>query len=144
MAAGTDVVRLAALRRDPLDVAEVLAALDHPAAGGVDLFVGRVRDHDGGRDVATLSYSAHPTATDRLAEVCAEVAAEFDLHALAAVHRVGDLTVGDLAVVVGTAAAHRDACFAATRALIDRLKERVPIWKDQGFVDGAREWVGTP
>ncbi len=139
-----DVVRLVALRETPLQVAEVLGALDHPAAGGLDLFVGRVRDHDGGRGVSALSYSAHPSAVQRLEEVCAEVAAEFDLHALAAVHRVGPLAVGDLAVVVGTAASHRDACFAATRALIDRLKERVPIWKDQHFTDGDREWVGTP
>jgi molybdopterin synthase catalytic subunit len=139
-----NVVRLLDVREAALDVAEVSAAVADPAAGGVNLFVGAVRDHDGGGRVVRLEYTAHPTALDQLAAVAAEVVAEFDVVALAAVHRVGVLEIGDLAVVSAVSAAHRDEAFAASRALIDRLKERVPIWKHQLFEDGTEEWVGTP
>lgn len=133
-----------AVRDTPLDVAEVLAALDDDASGGLTLFVGRVRDHDGGKGVTGLDYSAHPSALDRLREVCDRVAEEYDVHGVAAVHRVGTLAIGDLAVVVATAAAHRDEAFRASRALIDTLKAEVPIWKHQAFGDGTEEWVGAP
>jgi molybdopterin synthase catalytic subunit len=106
--------------------------------------VGRVRDHDNGSGVSDLAYSAHPTALDRLQQVCDAVAAEHDVTALAAVHRVGDLAVGDLAVVVATTAVHRGESFLASKALIDTLKAEVPIWKHQRFSDGTEEWVGAP
>ncbi|WP_277500003.1 MULTISPECIES: molybdenum cofactor biosynthesis protein MoaE [unclassified Nocardioides] len=143
-AAPAAVVRLVGLREQALDLAEVVAALDHPASGAIDLFVGRVRDHDGGRGVTGLGYVAHPGAQAALEAVCAEVAADFDVQAVAVLHRVGDLAIGDAAVVLGTAAAHRGTAFDASRALIDRLKERVPIWKHQLFADGDDSWVGTP
>lgn len=138
-----DVVRLLGIRETALDTAEVLAAVQDAAAGGLNLFVGTVRNHDHGHPVERLEYSAHPTALDKLAEVAAEVAAEFDAVAIAAVHRIGVLEIGDLAVVTAVSAAHRDQAFAASRALIDRLKERVPIWKHQVFSDGTDEWVGS-
>lgn len=125
-------------------MAEVLAALEEAGSGGLTLFVGRVRDHDGGRGVVALDYSAHPSALDRMREVCSRVAEEYAVHAVAAVHRTGPLAVGDLAVVVATAAAHRDVAFEASRALIDTLKAEVPIWKHQRFEGGTEEWVGTP
>ncbi|MDF1602195.1 molybdenum cofactor biosynthesis protein MoaE [Nocardioides sp. YIM 152315] len=137
-------IRLAELRDTPLDVAEVVAALDDDASGGLTLFVGRVRDHDQGKGVVGLDYSAHPTATERLRDVCQRVAAEHDVHGVAAVHRVGSLDIGDIAVVVATTASHRGDAFAASRALIDTLKAEVPIWKHQRFGDGTEEWVGTP
>lgn len=138
------VVRLVDLRETPLDVAEVLDALDDDSAGGLVLFVGRVRDHDGGRGVLGLDYSAHPTALDRLREVCDRVAERHDVQGLAAVHRVGSLAIGDVAVVVATTSSHRGDAFAASRDLIDTLKAEVPIWKHQRFGDGSEEWVGTP
>jgi molybdopterin synthase catalytic subunit len=137
-------VRLVALREEPLDVAEVSAAVSDAAAGGIAVFVGAVRDHDHGHDVTGLEYSAHPTALARLEEVAAEVAADFEAVAVAAVHRVGELAIGDAAVIVATAAAHRGEAFEASRALIDQLKATVPIWKHQRFTDGTDEWVGTP
>jgi molybdopterin synthase catalytic subunit len=137
--AGT--VRLVDVREEPLDVAEVTAAVSDPAAGGLTVFVGTVRDHDGGQDVQRLEYTGHPTAKARLADVAAEVAEEFGVVAVAAVHRVGTLQIGDLAVVSAVSAAHRDTAFEASRALIDRLKQRVPIWKHQVFADGTDEWV---
>jgi len=138
------VVRLVDLRESPLDVAEVLDALGDDASGGLTLFVGRVRDHDHGLGVRGLEYSAHPTALDALRRVCDRVAAEHEVHGVAAVHRVGRLEIGDIAVVVATTAAHRGEAFTASRALIDTLKDEVPIWKHQQFTDGTDEWVGTP
>jgi molybdopterin synthase catalytic subunit len=137
-------VRLIDVRERPLDVAEVTAAVSDPAAGGVTVFVGAVRDHDSGQDVLRLEYTGHPTAQARLADVAAEVAEEFDVVAVAAAHRVGNLQIGDLAVVSAVSAAHRDTAFEASRALIDRLKQRVPIWKHQVFADGSDEWVDSP
>lgn len=140
----TEAAVLVDLRDAPLSVDEVIAALRDPACGGLTLFVGIVRDHDGGHEVRSLDYSAHPTAAARLGQVCGAVAARHPGVRLAAVHRVGDLVVGDLAVVVGAASAHRAAAFAAARDLIDTLKAEVPIWKHQVFTDGATEWVGLP
>jgi molybdopterin synthase catalytic subunit len=138
------VVRLVDLRETPLEVEEVMAALDDDAAGGLTLFVGRVRDHDGGKGVVGLDYSAHPTALARLREVCEQVAADHDVQGVAALHRTGSLAIGDVAVVVATVASHRGQAFAASRDLIDTLKSEVPIWKHQRFTDGQDEWVGTP
>jgi molybdopterin synthase catalytic subunit len=138
------VIRLCELRETPLDVAEVVAALDDDASGGLTLFVGRVRDHDSGKGVTGLDYSAHPSALDRMREVCQRVADEYDVHGIAAVHRVGTLAIGDIAVVVATTTAHRGEAFDASRTLIDTLKAEVPIWKHQRFTDGSEEWVGSP
>ncbi len=137
-------VRLVDIRETPLDVAEVLACLEEEADGGVTLFVGKVRDHDAGKGVQGLDYSAHPSAMDRLREVCDRVAAGHEVSGVAAVHRTGHLEIGDLAVVVATSAAHRGQAFAASRDLIDTLKSEVPIWKHQIFADGTEEWVGAP
>jgi molybdopterin synthase catalytic subunit len=138
------VVRLLRIQETPLDLAEVMAAVSDASAGGITVFVGAVRDHDEGKDVTGLEYSAHPTALARLEEVAERVAAAHELTALAAVHRVGTLAIGDAAVIVAAAAAHRGQAFDASRALIDDLKASVPIWKHQRFADGTDEWVGTP
>jgi molybdopterin synthase catalytic subunit len=138
------VVRLVAIRDRPLSVDEVLAAVSAPTAGGIALFVGTIRAEDGGRDVEGLGYSAHPSAEEALAAVCASVAARHEVIALAATHRVGDLVVGDLAPVGAASSAHRADAFAAAKDLIDTLKSTVPIWKHQRFTDGGAEWVGLP
>lgn len=136
-------VRLSEVRETPLSIDEVFDAVRDPAAGGVVLFVGVVRDHDEGRDVTALDYSAHPSADARLRAVADDVATDDGVIALAAVHRVGDLEIGDLAVVVAVAAAHRAEAFAAGRRLIDDLKATVPIWKHQTFTAGDAVWVGA-
>jgi molybdopterin synthase catalytic subunit len=137
-------IRLLALRDSPLSVDEVVAAVADPASGGTAVFIGTVRDEDGGRGVVGLGYTAHPTAQDRLRAVAERVAARYPVQALAAVHRVGELRVGDLAVVVAAACPHRHEALAAARQLIDDLKGEVPIWKHQRFADGGEEWVGSP
>lgn len=139
-----DRVRLVAIRDTPLSVDEVFAAVRDDAAGGVTLFVGAVRDVDSGRPVNRLGYTAHPSAEEQLRAVAVSVAQRFPAVAVAAVHRVGDLAIGDLAVVVAVACPHRGEAFDAARALIDELKSTVPIWKEQVFGDGTIEWVGTP
>jgi len=137
-------VRMVDIRDTPLSVDEVLSSLDDASSGGLVLFVGRVRDHDGGRTVDGLGYSAHPSALARMVSVCKTVAERHDVHGVAAVHRVGTLTVGDIAVVVATTSAHRGSAFAASQMLIDTLKAEVAIWKHQQFGDGTEEWVGAP
>ena len=137
-------IALVEVSGEPLDVAAVHAAAAVDGAGGVCVFVGAVRDHDNGRAVSALGYSAHPSALAQMRRVATEVATRHDALAVAAVHRVGDLVVGDLAVVVAVATAHRDAAFVACRELIDELKATVPIWKHQVFDDGEDEWVGLP
>ena len=138
-------IRLIGVRDTALSVDEVRAAIADPAAGGEVLFVGTVRDNDGNRGVTGLAYSAHPSAEAELRRVAESIGAKYpDAIAVAAVHRVGDLDVGDLAVVVGVACAHRAEAFHACHALIDELKASVPIWKHQRFADGSTEWVGCP
>ena len=136
-------MRLAELRDTPLSVDEVLNAVGDPAAGGISLFVGAVRDHDRCRPVVRLGYSAHPSASAELRHIAEKVAASFGATAVAAVHRVGDLAVGDLAVVVAVSCPHRAEAFDACRALIDDLKRSVPIWKHQEFAGGESEWVNS-
>lgn len=140
---GVDVIRLVGIRDTALSVDEVLRAVGDPGAGGTALFVGTVRDEDHGRSVTRLSYSAHPTAERELLAVMEKVAASYPVKALAAVHRIGDLEIGDLAVVVAASCPHRGEAFEASRRLIDDLKAQVPIWKHQVFDDGHSEWVGA-
>ena len=137
-------VRLLDVRDQPLSVDEVLAVVNDPGAGGTCVFVGTVRNVDSGRAVTELDYTAHPTVSTVFYEIADEVAASYPVSALAAVHRVGELKVGDIAVVVAAAAPHRGEAFAACRRLIDELKSRAPIWKHQLFDDGGEEWVGSP
>ncbi|RKS72533.1 molybdopterin synthase catalytic subunit [Motilibacter peucedani] len=137
-------VRLTGVRDAPLEVAEVLAAVDDVRAGGVVSFVGTVRVSDGGREVTSLGYTAHPTAPAVLAELAEEAAARAGVVAVAVLHREGDLGLGEVAVVAAVAAEHRGEAFAACQQLVDELKARAPIWKHQRFADGTDEWVGTP
>ena len=138
------VVRLIAVRESELSLDEVRAAVADPAAGGIALFAGAVRDSDHDRGVSGLSYSAHPSAVDELRRVAEVIAEKYPVIGIAAVHRVGDLAIGDLAVVLAVSCAHRAEAFDACRDLIDILKASVPIWKHQRFDDGTAEWVGTP
>ncbi|KOG63242.1 molybdopterin biosynthesis protein MoeE [Streptomyces antibioticus] len=141
--AALNPIKLIGIRETPLSVDEVFQAVGDDAAGGVALFVGTVRNHDGGADVDTLGYSCHPSAEAEMRRIAEKVAADHPVRALAAVHRVGDLRVGDLAVVVAVACPHRAEAFDACRKLIDDLKHEVPIWKHQKFSDGTEEWVGA-
>ncbi|WP_127573796.1 molybdenum cofactor biosynthesis protein MoaE [Georgenia faecalis] len=136
-------VVLADVGDTPIDAASLAAAVDDPAAGAVVTFSGVVRDHDAGRAVTGIEYVAHPGADAVVAEVAADVAARFPVEALAVVHRVGPLTIGDVALAAAVASAHRSEAFAALGELVEEVKRRLPVWKKQRFADGSHEWVGS-
>ena len=121
---------------------------DHPpfdipiAAGAVVSFDGRVRDHNEGRQVLRLAYSAYTALALTEGEtIVAEAVAKFGLHAAACCHRLGQLGLGEVAVRVWVASAHREEAFAACRTIIDEVKARVPIWKKETYADGQSAWV---
>ena len=139
----TAVLR-SALTDGPISLTEHEELVGHHCAGAVVGFAGVVRDHDGGRHVVRLEDSAHPSAAQTLAEVVAEVAeAAVGVRAVAASHRIGSLQIGDAALVAAVAADHRGAAFEACARLVDAVKERLPVWKHQFFVDGSDEWVNS-
>ncbi|BBX63373.1 molybdopterin synthase catalytic subunit 2 [Mycobacterium saskatchewanense] len=139
----TLVVR-AAMTDQPIFLTEHEELVSHQSAGAVVGFVGMIRDHDGGRGVVRLEYSAHPLADQVLAEVVADVAGRSSgIRAVAASHRVGVLRIGEAALVAAVAADHRQAAFATCADLVDTIKARLPVWKHQFFADGTEEWVGS-
>lgn len=126
----------------PISLSEHESLVSGAEAGAVVGFAGVVRNHDGGRMVTRLEYSAHPSAQQTLFEVLAEVAAASPgVRAVAASHRIGALEIGDAALVAAVAGDHRAAAFATCAVLIDTIKERIPVWKHQFFADGSDEWV---
>lgn len=144
MAGSTAEVLRAAVGEEPLDVAEHAALVDRAAAGAVVTFAGVVRDHDGGRGVKGLTYSAHPSAGRVVAEVAAEVAARATgVRAIAVSHRVGELGIGDVALACAVAADHRREAFTTCAELVEEVKRLLPVWKHQVFADGTDEWVNS-
>lgn len=131
-----------AISRAPLSLDAVCALVRHPAAGALATFVGVVRDHSDGRSVDALEYSAYESmALKEMAAIIDELEAEMPVVRLAAHHRIGPLAVGDDAVVCAASSPHREEAFVAGRALIDRIKDRVPIWKREKG-PGDERWVG--
>ncbi|SES08270.1 molybdenum cofactor biosynthesis protein MoaE [Actinokineospora terrae] len=144
----TPTRQAAVLRADisdaPISVAEHEELVAHRSAGAVVTFAGVVRDHDGGRGVLGLTYEGHPSAKEIIAEVAAEVARADGVHAVAVSHRIGELTIGDVALACAVAAEHRGQAFSTCARLVDEVKARLPIWKHQRFTDGTDEWVNCP
>lgn len=124
-----------------IDEAAVHAAVDAPDCGAVVIFRGVIRDHDGGESVRGLDYSAHPDAKAFLRRVVEEETERSGVR-LAAVHRIGQLGIGDAALVAAAASPHRAEAFDAIERLVERIKHEVPIWKRQHFTEGSSEWVG--
>lgn len=144
MSGSEAVVLRAAVTADPIVLAEHEELVGHRAAGAIVGFVGMIRDHDHGRQVTRLEYSAHPSAQQVMAEVLAEIAERaVGVRALAASHRIGALHIGDAALVAAVAADHRREAFEACALLVDTVKERLPVWKHQFFADDTEEWVGS-
>ena len=166
---GFEIVH-AVLSAEPISVEQAIAAVESDTAGAVVSFSGVVRNHDGGKQVSRLSYSAHPTAHQVMADVVAGLVAEHSVPAgnavpggspedaaggagatrderqpvrIWAAHRIGMLEIGDPALVCAVSAAHRGQAFAVCAELVDRIKAQVPIWKEQFFADGTVEWVGA-
>jgi molybdopterin synthase catalytic subunit len=130
------------LRRAAITVDEVVAAVAHPGAGGIDVFVGMVRDASEGKTVTRLDYEAYATMAEaEMKRIAEEIEREIAGSRVAVVHRIGSLGVGEAAVICAASAPHRAEAFIACRALIDRIKARVPIWKREHGPDGSA-WVG--
>ncbi|WP_188079060.1 molybdenum cofactor biosynthesis protein MoaE [Actinotalea subterranea] len=141
--AAREVAR-ATVTTEALDVAEHARLVGRDAAGAVVTFAGVVRDHDHDVTVSWLEYTAHPGAGTIVTAIAREVASEFAVDAVAVTHRVGRLEIGDCALAVAVSSAHRAEAFAATAELVERVKQRLPVWKRQVFTDGAAEWVNSP
>ena len=124
-----------------LVVDDLVAEVAGPARGAVVTFVGVVRDHHAGRSVLRLEYSAYPGMAESECRAVVEEAERRWPVAIALRHRIGQLAVGDAAVAVVVAAAHRDVAFEACRSVIDEVKRRVPIWKKEHYADGSVAWV---
>lgn len=141
VAGGAPVV-LCKVVDEALSLDEAYRAVSHPGAGGICVFVGIVRDRAEGKSVSRLDYEAHESlATTEMARVLDRVVNEHPGVRLAALHRVGQLDIGDAAVVVAASAPHRNEAFSACRAAIDQIKETVPIWKKEWDTDGNPNWV---
>jgi molybdopterin synthase catalytic subunit len=135
-------VVVAELVREPIDPAALLAAVEHAGAGALTTFFGAVRDVNVGRPVTGIDYDAYePMARSELVAIASEAAARWSGARVALVHRIGTLTVGELSVGIAVAHPHRAPAFEACRFAIEEIKRRVPIWKREHYVDGAREWV---
>jgi molybdopterin synthase catalytic subunit len=126
-----------------IDVASLIAAAQSAERGGIACFLGTVRNHHHGREVLRLEYSAYaPMVEAECARIVAEAQSRWNV-AVHLQHRVGRLEVGDTAVAVVAASAHRDEAFVACRHVIEEVKRRLPIWKREYFADGSVEWVGS-
>ena len=140
-------VRIAAISETPLDLDAHLAAVDDPTLGAVTTFIGRVRDNDPDADspVVGLEYSAHPDAEATLRRIAAEASGEGEgagRVVVAVSHRIGQLAVGDAAVVIAVASEHRAEAFAVCREVIEAIKRDLPVWKRQHESDGTSSWKG--
>jgi len=142
VAGGSEPERHARILDAELSLDRVCKAVRGSGMGGLVTFSGTVRNHSKGRSVDHLSYEAYTEMAEQVIRTIAdEIESEIDGTRLAVEHRVGTLQIGDVAVVIACAAPHRDEAFRGCRAMIDRLKDRVPIWKKEVGEDGE-EWVG--
>ena len=126
----------------PIDPQRLLAEVAAPGNGASLLFVGTVRDVNAGSSVSGLDYSAYSgMAESELASIVAEAAERWNTRDIVVEHRVGALDIGDASVVIVVAHPHRDQAYQASRYIIEELKQRLPVWKQERYVDGRREWV---
>ena len=135
------IVHLSKITEAPINAEAVKALVSDSTTGAVVLFSGDVRDHDHGRAVISLTYECHPSSQEVLAALVNDFAARSQITSIAAVHRIGDIPIGEAALVVAVGSSHRGDAFTATGALVDVIKEKLPVWKHQFFSDGSDEWV---
>lgn len=124
-----------------ISAAHLATLVQSKKSGAVVTFSGDVRNHDGDKDVSALKYEIHPSAQDVLKSIVSEVSARFAINDVAVAHRYGDIAIGECAFAVAVSADHREAAFEACSALVDTVKEKLPIWKHQLFADGSDQWV---
>ena len=125
----------------PVHIQELSKLVANPHSGAVVTFCGDVRDHDGGKEVASLLYEIHPSAPEQIKLITESIIGRFEIEKVAVAHRYGDIAIGETAFAVAVSAAHRQAAFDACAAIVDEVKAKLPIWKHQKFTDGSDEWV---
>ena len=125
----------------PIHIQELSKLVVNPHSGAVVTFCGDVRDHDGGKEVASLLYEIHPSAPEQIKLITQSIMGRFEIEKVAVAHRYGDIAIGETAFAVAVSAAHRQAAFDACAAIVDEVKAKLPIWKHQKFTDGSDEWV---
>jgi len=126
-----------------IEVEQLAALVRDERAGAVVVFSGDVRNHDGGKEVLTLTYEIHPTANDQIALITHVLLRQRDVTKVALSHRYGEIAIGETAFAVAVSAEHREAAFETCSAIVDEIKAKLPIWKHQRFSDGTDEWVNT-
>lgn len=130
------------IQSTPLSLDSLLSGSERPDCGALAIFAGTVRDHHEGRAVRSLTYSAHARVAEKLIrDIEAEIAERFDVPVCRAVHRVGSLSIGETAILAMARGAHRAETFAAMQALVEAVKHRVPIWKEEFYADGTSAFV---
>ena len=125
----------------PVHIAELSKLVTNPQSGAVVTFCGDVRNHDGGKEVASLLYEIHPSAPEQIKLIAESIIDRFDIEKVAVAHRYGNIAIGETAFAVAVSAAHRQAAFDACSAIVDEVKANLPIWKHQKFTDGTDQWV---
>jgi molybdopterin synthase catalytic subunit len=125
----------------PVHIQELSKLVANPHSGAVVTFCGDVRNHDGGKEVASLLYEIHPSAPEQIKLITQSIMGRFEIEKVAVAHRYGDIAIGETAFAVAVSAAHRQAAFDACAAIVDEVKAKLPIWKHQKFTDGSDEWV---
>ena len=125
----------------PVHIQELSKLVANPHSGAVVTFCGDVRNHDGGKEVASLLYEIHPSAPEQIKVITQSVIGRFEIEKVAVAHRFGQIPIGETAFAVAVSAAHRQAAFDACAAIVDEVKAKLPIWKHQKFTDGSDEWV---
>lgn len=126
-----------------IEVEQLAALVRDNRAGAVVVFSGEVRNHDGGKEVLSLTYEIHPTANDQIALITSDLLKGRDVVKVALSHRYGEIAIGETAFAVAVSAVHREAAFETCSALVDEIKAKLRIWKHQRFTDGSDEWVNT-
>jgi molybdopterin synthase catalytic subunit len=125
----------------PVNIAELSKLVTNPQSGAVVTFCGDVRNHDGGKEVASLLYEIHPSAPEQIKLIAESIIDRFEIEKVAVAHRYGNIAIGETAFAVAVSAAHRQAAFDACSAIVDEVKAKLPIWKHQKFTDGTDQWV---
>ena len=125
----------------PVHIQQLSKLVANPHSGAVVTFCGDVRDHDGGKEVASLLYEIHPSAPEQIKLIAESIIDRFEIEKVAVAHRYGNIAIGETAFAVAVSAAHRQAAFDACTAIVDEVKAKLPIWKHQKFTDGSDEWV---
>ena len=130
------------LTRDPITADSVLPLVGGPADGAIDLFLGVVRNHNEGDAVSGMQYEAYAAMAEQtLREIVAEASSQAGVGQVAAVHRIGALRVGEVSVAIAASAPHRAEAFTACRYVIEEIKKRLPVWKQEHYVAGTEKWL---